>query len=381
MLHLDEGVLMALLDGELTGLQQREAEAHLRGCQECSTRLSELSNLMGEADHLIVALDEPTNASPIAAMPVARRPAYHRLAWAASIVAFVGLGIAGLQVLRSPTDFNRAERKEAPTGPTVDLDSGTDQPQAKPSELARENPPAPTVNEARESDRVSPPAVSAASAEQALSIRGGRNDSASSYNEGAPTSQEAPARGLDASANNDVATEPRSAMPLRSALADSGGKAAGAAPVPLFPRDELATRQRLQADSPSPDSGFRIITESEAKRLLLGAVRQVDGLTPLRFETGPGTGGMTGNVVRVVYSIRSPLQPTVNAAPVLLDQQRSDNGTATGALSSQLGREKLVTPQRGALNALMWQDLNGFTLLLRSPLPPDSLAALKARIR
>lgn len=373
---------MALLDHELTGVQQREAEAHLRGCQECSARLTELSTLMGEADQLIVALDEPATASPTVATPVARRPAYHRLAWAASIVAFVGLGIAGLQVLRSPADFNRAERKEAPTGPAVGGDS-TDQLQAKPSELARENAPAPTVNEARESDQHAPQAVSPAPTEQALSIRESRSDSARRDIDGLPPSQEASAKRLEASANGEVAIQPRSAMPLRSALADSGGKAAGAAaaPVPLAPRDELATRQRFQSDQPSPDSGFRIITESEAKRLLAGPLRQVAGLTPLRFETGPGSAGMTGNVVRVVYSIRSPLQPSVHAVPVLLDQQRSDNGTATGGLSSQLGREKLAAPQNTAFNALLWQDLQGFTMLLRSPLPLDSLAALKARIR
>ena len=84
MLHLDEGILSALLDGELSGAEQQEIEAHLRGCAECRDRLAELKGFMQVADQLVTALDEePAKAVP--SQPVRRRD-YRALAWAASIV-------------------------------------------------------------------------------------------------------------------------------------------------------------------------------------------------------------------------------------------------------------------------------------------------------
>jgi anti-sigma factor RsiW len=37
MPHLDEGILSALLDGELSGAEQQEIEAHLRTCVNAGT--------------------------------------------------------------------------------------------------------------------------------------------------------------------------------------------------------------------------------------------------------------------------------------------------------------------------------------------------------
>ena len=106
MPHLDEGLLMALLDGELTGIQQQDADYHLQSCPECSARLQELRGFMQEADGLVSDLGEPPALAPSAITPVADRRTQRRLpprafAWAASIVAALGLGFAGSQWLKS----------------------------------------------------------------------------------------------------------------------------------------------------------------------------------------------------------------------------------------------------------------------------------------
>ena len=89
MQHLDEGLLMALLDGELTGAEQQNAENHLRACSECAGRFTELKGFMVEADGLVANLDEPpVIAARQARDDTARRPPRRfltprTLAWAA----------------------------------------------------------------------------------------------------------------------------------------------------------------------------------------------------------------------------------------------------------------------------------------------------------
>ena len=60
MQHLDEGLLMALLDGELYGAPNSRTPRPICGpAPECATRSAELKGFMAEADGLVADLGEP----------------------------------------------------------------------------------------------------------------------------------------------------------------------------------------------------------------------------------------------------------------------------------------------------------------------------------
>jgi anti-sigma factor RsiW len=70
MSHLDEGTLHALLDGELSSSEARDAQAHLGTCVACGARLQEVKQFLAEADRLVGALEVPAGAA--ASAPPAR---------------------------------------------------------------------------------------------------------------------------------------------------------------------------------------------------------------------------------------------------------------------------------------------------------------------
>ena len=57
MSHLDEGVLHAMLDGEIESAELRAIEAHLAGCGTCGARLEEARRFKDESLTMITALD------------------------------------------------------------------------------------------------------------------------------------------------------------------------------------------------------------------------------------------------------------------------------------------------------------------------------------
>jgi anti-sigma factor RsiW len=63
MSHLDEGTLHALLDGELDLHEVKEIQAHIGSCAACGTRLREVKEFHGEADHLVSVLELPSAPS------------------------------------------------------------------------------------------------------------------------------------------------------------------------------------------------------------------------------------------------------------------------------------------------------------------------------
>src|SRR3954466_3600820 len=67
MLHLDEGTLHALLDGELDLAEVKEIQTHLGSCAACGSRLQDVKQFLSEADSLVAALETPAGA------PKARR--------------------------------------------------------------------------------------------------------------------------------------------------------------------------------------------------------------------------------------------------------------------------------------------------------------------
>jgi anti-sigma factor RsiW len=74
MSHLDEGTIHAWLDGALDATQSAEADAHVKGCAECSAKVAEARGLIAASSRILTALDDtPANVIPKPANAPARR--------------------------------------------------------------------------------------------------------------------------------------------------------------------------------------------------------------------------------------------------------------------------------------------------------------------
>lgn len=74
MSHLDEGTIHAWLDGALSATQSAEADAHVRGCTECSAKVAEARGLIAASSRILTALDDtPANVIPKPAVAPTRR--------------------------------------------------------------------------------------------------------------------------------------------------------------------------------------------------------------------------------------------------------------------------------------------------------------------
>jgi hypothetical protein len=95
--HPDDGVLHALLDGEIRAAELPGIEAHLRSCTACLTRLEEARAFRDEAERLVGEIELPVQETAFAAAPASpaarpRRLHLRPLAYAATLLAALGLG-------------------------------------------------------------------------------------------------------------------------------------------------------------------------------------------------------------------------------------------------------------------------------------------------
>lgn len=111
MQHVDEGLLHALLDGELSalgGAREAEVRRHLAGCAECRARLEEARGIHERADALLRGGDPVgVEVPPFEALAARRVPARGpwrgtALAWAASVVLALGAGWLARSALQAP---------------------------------------------------------------------------------------------------------------------------------------------------------------------------------------------------------------------------------------------------------------------------------------
>ena len=394
MPHLDEGILSALLDGELAGAEQQEVEAHLRTCLECRDRLAELKGFMQVADQLVTALDEaPAKASP---SPPARRRDYRALAWAASIVLAVGLGFAGRSLLLNQgamNSENASGRLTQKTGPVADAPI----PSAAPSPPVSRQESSPSASGGAVAVGTVPPAEeqrsrdtrneSPATAKEVATDEERRPgvvdslavDSTGLRNQMAGTMAENPLRDIDRGAAGAGAPAQADKLRRETATPESQGQVqpegkdvarAGtrarenAAETPTPPAAMLQPRNEGITYAPLGLVGARLIPMEEAVRILGGAIRLVDSLTPVRVERAGAD-----SAVRVVY--------LTAGVEIWLDQRR-DRGDPSNLMQSGLTAFQAPLADR---NTLSWNDLHGFYLTLTGPLPVAELERLKARIR
>jgi len=362
MSHLDEGILHALLDGEVPSADLSAVERHLAHCRECQARLEEARAFRNEAFGLIEALDESEHLQPISAAqggvfldsaPAASviqetpRPAPAQaakraaagseqtgnrtirppvrpwtrwgrpLAWAATIVVAVGLGYTwrGRSGPDQASPAAVSEQVDADTRSFADSAprdaSGASNP-AEPEAQLRATPsepaPRPAPPEARAVPRqesAQPPAATSPAAD-----REAAKATVTPAPAPAPRAAESPAlnRMAAARARRDDTTR---LLPIERPIALSEVVTAGFTPrVPS-----------ISADS--------------AIRLLGGSLRLIEGWNPDRYE-------LVDSTVRVVY--RTPY------GEVALEQWQTDRAVG----------HQLVTPPSA---------------------PSDSVAAWRSRIR
>lgn len=289
MRHLDDGTLMALLDGEIPSDELAPVTAHLEACPECRARRDAARAMTTDTDALIAALGDgaPVSSSSTGATPTVPRraaatlPLPRILAWAATVLLAAGAGYWLRGTDRPPDPIAVAMDLQAPPEAAA-----IEPPAAAPAVESTAAPPAPAgmapaggaarsaTNSARERDTSPPPAELAVETAE-------RRDTALGL---AAKAAAPPAQGL--------APPPVAGRTVLGRLA-----APTAEPAPMA----LADRAEVAVESFAP-IGF-----AEAIARLGGTIRLIEGLVPDRLEASAAT-------VRVVYPL--------GTGELLLEQRR-----------------------------------------------------------
>lgn len=311
MPHLDEGVLTALLDGEIASHELPPIQAHLHGCSECQALLGELRGLMGEADAMITALGDGAApiAGPAAALPLARGTrtrTYRLLAWAATVVLAAGAGYWARDLgIAPPTVVS--EEPAAFMPPTTAADAvPADRNAASAESVEPERSTAPGSRRIAEA----PPVAQGVPAAP-----------------GPPVTREVPeVLGRSAARNDLEAAKVVGERLAAESSRDTRSVALQRAAPPQAPAPMAASevRQEVAVESFAP------ISFVEAVGKMGGTLRLVDGLIPDRLEASAAT-------VRVIY----PLQE----GELVLEQRRLGDSISV-ALRGPVSAESLAVLRR-----------------------------------
>lgn len=108
-MHLHDGELQALLDGELAGNETASLRAHIAECEQCSAKMETMKFAFREAGQLLTALDEsPPAISADQLIEIAEgrdisaRRAPRGIAWAASIAGLIVATVVAAAIPGSP---------------------------------------------------------------------------------------------------------------------------------------------------------------------------------------------------------------------------------------------------------------------------------------
>lgn len=412
MQHLDDGIIHALLDGELSTEEAEALSEHVRYCAACADRLAEERLIQSEAERMIAELDGPAPAAAgPAAPPQEFEPAplepqlalapeqpkssgppvvlipgreFQRsrvprvLGWAATLVVAAGAGYfasVARQPARAPMTLPEIGVPDAAAGGILaDSSAGfvdtqamnrfappADSAAVAESQAAAGRDSAPLVIEESESERepqavvaAPPPAPAPARDTDETATRDRRREADQRAAEQRTAQREA------ASPPAPTPTRP-AAEQNRSALerADAAAGAAAAAPA-AAPRTSPSTPSALEQQS---QIRMRIGLD-ETQRMLGSSLHVIDGLQQqfVGLVDGRLVQGANPNapVVRVVYL-------DDQRRPIYLDQQRLDN------TRRQMGLARDTTPPDWVIGDV-WLSLKG-------SLTASELSALAQRVR
>ena len=321
MSHLESGTIHALLDGEIPSSELGPIQGHLAACAECRALLETERGLLAASDGLIELLELPGDTPITTRAP--RRRWIRGLAWAASVVAAVGLGWVGRGWQR-PDSPSRVLSNQAVTPVAVPPVAPVAAPAPSPAPPAENTPARGRVdNAARAKSAARRPTPVVARKEELKSALESRDAIAAA----------APPR-----ADSSVAREAQVPAPQPPPAAAAPAPAAGATALgrsaalrgPERKLSGLRLEETIVTAAPPEAIGL-----PDAVRRLGGSLRLIEGMVPLRLEA-------QGQTVRVVY------------------------GTAQG---------ELVLSQRlvdGKVTA---------TLIAPPGFPADSLERLRAKVR
>jgi hypothetical protein len=293
MLHLDEGVLHALLDGEIPSAELAPIQAHLAGCAECQAALDEARALRAESEALVEVIQVPEEMPGVAAprLRSAPRPAWgRRLAWAASLVLAVGLGYVARPL--GPGFVRNAVVTQAPAAVT-----------REPSvPAAAAEPTAPAASPPKESPM-----------HRAATRTTPRENRALAEVEKKPSPRMADSQAAAGAVSGRVAANAVAVPPAPAPAAETKTVVAGVAPAtPAAPAGDVTARfsqsmkQSLRLEElvvtgaqESRDMAklsvpVIVIQFPDAVRRLGGTLRLVEGMVPLRIEA-------QGPMVRIIY--------------------------------------------------------------------------------
>jgi hypothetical protein len=298
MPHLEDGLLHALVDGEVPSAELAPIQAHLEGCAECRNRLEQTRSLAGESDQLIGFIDVPPSGERTRVSPVGVGPARARaglpgwikpVALAASLILAVAIGYAGgrtemLQasaegdsVIALASSSRPGAEEPAPVDATTPTQPSPESAAGKGSALPRRSTDPPREQANERDDR--------AKSDQAEGQRRAEPAAAEKSESLVVTLQApAPQAARDRLAMDSV----RAGRPASIAAAPSAGRSAQKAPAaPASAMEEMRT---IAAVAATPIDFF------EAVRLLGGQIRLIEGLNPSRLEA-------VGSAVRVIYAL------------------------------------------------------------------------------
>lgn len=337
MQHLDDGLLHALVDGEVASTELAAIQEHLDRCAECRSRLDDARQVASESGTLIELIEVPTR-SP-ADTGVRSRRTGSRRSWirpamlAASLVLAVGLGYAG-GVWRSP----QAASLAAPIIDTVFVPAESDRQAAEtpapvPSRtqtVMRQPPPAPAEAD-QQADRTRAEPLNRAIAPPQAQARQRSTDSMAASARSLGFRLRDSTLRLEELVVTGTAAKPESATTIRarSEQLAAGRRTAKAAEAPAAPAPAATLEERVVTTV----AATQPVTFIEAVALLGGQIRLIDGLVPNRLE-------VIGRAVRVIYALQG--------GEVVLEQRRDADSitvvlTAPWLAADSLGklREKI----------------------------------------
>ena len=343
MRHIPEDELHAYLDQALSRSQCVEIESHLAGCTQCQDHRDGIAALRDRTTALLSTLAPPRRFTPAvevlqeraAARSARRATRWRAAAWAASVVAALGLGWAGKAV----------NERGVPAGVESELAAGRD----------------------------------AAAGEAAAGVAPGAQDSAVSAADSLT--------GREGAAAVDLADagspRPKPAAPAAEARAQRAASFPDTVPLPrpsMEPVGTVLSSGQLLAPNLDAATGtvFRTVSWASAERERGASVPRIAGLPVMEVQVG--SSGQSGGKPLVVVAqqlesgqvIRTIEGPATDVNK-LLASRHSENGSPWPAIDDSAGG---IAGGDGAMTYRRGDRI----LAITAPLPSDSLRAMIRRL-